>query len=223
MPKWAKTIIGCLLLPACYGAVVTLARVLRATGGADTTWVPIAAGAACWLTIYLMLPTPMRLYVFGHEFTHALWTWLFGGRVAKFKIGAKGGHVVVTKSNFIIALAPYFFPIYVVLVIALFLAGHLLWDWTGYRVWFHLCVGAAYAFHVTLTGHILQARQTDITHEGYLFSGVVIFLGNIGVLLLGIPPLTRQLTVPTVLTWWWEASAGVVIVLYGIGKGMLTR
>ena len=65
-----------------------------------------------------------------------------------------------------------------------------LWDWHGYLVWFHLCIGAAYAFHVTLTFHALQTRQTDITGQGYLFSAVMIFLGNVGVLLLGIPLLT---------------------------------
>jgi hypothetical protein len=219
MPKWAKMIVACLLLPACYGAAAALARVVPASGAADTTWVPIAGGAGCWLSVYLLLPKPMRLYILGHEFTHALWAWLFGGRVVKFKVGPKSGHVVLTKSNFIIALAPYFFPIYVVLVLAAFLAGHLLWNWTGYLVWFHLCLGAAYAFHVTLTWHILQAEQSDIIQEGYLFSAVVIFLGNVTVLLLGIPLLTGKPSVLTALEWWWAETAGVVLWLYHLAGG----
>jgi hypothetical protein len=216
MPKWAKFVIALLLLPACAGAVLALARVLQASGQADTTWVPLAGGAACWLVIFLMLPKPMRVYIFGHELTHALWAWLCGGRVVKFKVGAKGGHVVVTKSNFLIALAPYFFPLYAVLVIALFGAGHLLWGWADYLVWFHLCAGAAYAFHLTLTLHILQANQTDITSQGWLFSAVVIFLGNISVALVGISLLTRQIGLGTALGWWWDASAGIVRHLGGI-------
>ena len=92
--------------------------VLCASGGADTVWVPLLAGAACWLVIFLLLPKPMWIYVFGHELTHALWTWLFGGRVKKMKVTSAGGHVVVSKTNFLIALAPYFFPLYAVLVIA---------------------------------------------------------------------------------------------------------
>lgn len=202
MPKWTKTVIAVLLLPFCVGAVITLSRVLRTSGRADTFWVAFLGGAACWWVVFLLLPKPMRLYVFGHELTHALWTWLFLGRVKKFKASAKGGHVVVTKSNFLIVLAPYFFPVYAVLVIAGFALGHLLFGWTRNLVWFHLLLGAAYAFHLTLTWHILQNRQSDIASEGYLFSAVVIFLGNITVLLVGIPMLTARMTVLDSMSWW---------------------
>jgi hypothetical protein len=206
MPKWVKTIIAVLLLPFCLGAIQALWQVLRATGKADTIWVATLAGAACWVVIFLLLPKPMRLYVFGHELTHALWTWLFWGRVKRFKVGATGGHVVITKNNFLIALAPYFFPLYVVLLVLVFLLGHLIWGWTRYLVWFHLLVGAAYAFHVTLTWHTLRRRQSDITQHGYLFSAVVIFLGNILVLLVGVPLLTKEVGLLTALGWWLDAT-----------------
>jgi hypothetical protein len=172
-------------------------------------WVPTLSGAACWLGIYLLLPKPMWIYVVGHELTHAVWTWALGGRVQKFKVSAKGGHVVVTKSNFLIALAPYFFPLYAVLVVVVFICGHLVWNWHGYLPWFHLLLGAAYAFHVTLTWHILKSSQTDITDQGYLFSAVVIFLGNCSLLLLGIPLLADKTRVVTVLGW-WASSTGEV-------------
>ena len=42
---------------------------------------------------------------------------------------------------------------------------------------------------VTLTWHILKGSQSDITEQGYLFSAVGIFLGNVSILLLGIPLL----------------------------------
>ena len=86
-----------------------------------------------------------------------------------FKATSDGGHVVVDKTNFLIALAPYFFPLYAVMVVAVFAVGHLVWNWKHYLVWFHLLVGAAYAFHVTLTAHVLKTRQSDITSQGYLF------------------------------------------------------
>src|SRR5438445_5795699 len=192
MPKWVKTIIAILLLPACAGAAGALWIVLGQTGDATTIWVATVSGAACWVVIYLLLPKPMWVYVFGHELTHALWTWLFGGRVKRLKVTSNGGHVVVTKNNFLISLAPYFFPLYVVLVVGVFIIGHLIWNWRAYVVWFHLLLGAAYAFHVTLTWHILKTRQSDITQHGYLFSGVIIFLGNVGLLLVGVPLLTAR-------------------------------
>ena len=206
MPKWCKTIIAILLLPVCVGAASALWRVLQASGNADTIWVATLSGAACWGVIFLLLPKPMWVYVFGHELTHALWTWLLGGRVKKFKASAKGGHVVVTKNNFAIALAPYFFPLYAVLVLLVFLLGHLLWDWHRYLVWFHLLLGVAYAFHVTLTWHILKSDQSDISDQGYVFSAVVIFLGNISVLLAAIPLLAAKVGLLTALLWWVQAT-----------------
>ncbi len=210
MPKWAKFIIAFLLLPVCFGALRTLWLVLNASGGADTFWVAMLAGAACWIVIFLLLPKPMWVYVFGHELTHAVWTWLFGGRVKKFKASSKGGHVIVTKHNFLIALAPYFFPIYVVLLVTLFALGHVIWGWKRFEVWFHLLTGAAYAFHITLTWHILKTQQSDITEQGYFFSGVIIFLGNISVLLVGVPLLTARVRLLTAMEWWLRATADVV-------------
>lgn len=209
MPKWAKTIIAIPLLPVCIGAVLALGQVIRESGTADTTWVPFLAGASCWVIVFLLLPKPMWVYVFGHELTHAIWTWIFGGRVKRFKTSSKGGHVVITKSNFVIALAPYFFPLYAAVIVAAFAVAHLIWNLRSYLVWFHLLVGAAYAFHVTLTAHILRSRQTDITEQGYLFSAVIIFIGNITVLLLGIPLLAAKVNLWTTLLWWSNGTAEV--------------
>jgi len=204
VPKWIKLIIAILLLPICGGAGMALLKVLHACGSADTTWIPLLAGAACWIVIFLLLPKPMWIYVFGHELTHVLWTWLFGGQVKQMKVTSKGGHVIISKTNFVIALAPYFFPLYVVLVVGMFALGHFIWGW--HLVWFHLCVGAAYAFHLTLTFHVLQTQQSDITSQGYLFSAVIIFLGNVCVLLFGIPLLTAKVGMLNSLGWWAEST-----------------
>jgi hypothetical protein len=209
VPKWCKTVVAVLLLPLCIGGGSALGRVISRSGGADTVWVPMLAGMACWVVIYLLLPKPMWVYVFGHELTHAVWTWVFGGRVKRFRATSNGGHVVVTKSNFVVALAPYFFPLYAVLLVGLFATGNWLWHWNRYAVWFHLLLGAAYGFHVTLTWHVLKTSQSDITEQGYLFSAVIVFLGNAGVLLLGIPALTAQVGVLTALRWWFECTAAV--------------
>jgi len=193
VPRWLKLCVGILLLPVCLATVQALWLVMTRTGAGAATriWLPLLAGAACWVSVFLLLPKPMWIYVLGHESTHAVWTWIFGGKVKKFKAGSSGGHVVTTKSNFLITLAPYFFPFYAVLVVMVFLLGDLLWHWRrSYLPWFHLLLGAAYAFHITLTMEILKTRQTDITSQGYIFSAVVIFLGNALVLLASVPLLT---------------------------------
>jgi hypothetical protein len=214
VPKWIKFLIAVLLLPVCTGAGMALVKVLRAGYGADTVWIPLLGGAACWCVIFFLMPKPMWIYVFGHELTHALWTWLFGGEVKKMKVTSKGGHVLISKTNFLIALAPYFFPLYAVIVIAVFALGNLIWNWHGYLVWFHLLLGAAYAFHVTLTLHVLQTRQSDITSQGYLFSAVVIFLGNAMVLLFGVPLLTHSPRFLKIFSLWCAETAKVFDALH---------
>ncbi len=219
MPKWFKLIIATLLLPVCAGAALALWRVMVASGKADTIWVATLAGAACWLVIFFLMPKPMWVYVLGHELTHALWAWLFGGQVKRMKVTSKGGHVVVTKTNFLIALAPYFFPLYAAIVVGVFVAGHLIWNWRGFLVWFHLLLGAAYAFHVTLTFYILQSRQTDITENGYLFSAVIIFLGNAVLLLAGLPLLMGKTGVLMAFQWWGEETGRLLFALKSLLAG----
>jgi len=74
-----------------------------------------------------------------------------------------------------------------------------------------LLLGAAYGFHVTHTWHILKNEQSDIADQGYLFSAVVIFLGNVAVLLVGIPLLTSKVDVPTALRWWMHSTQAAVL------------
>tara|TARA_B100001123_G_scaffold331684_1_gene374075 strand:+ start:203 stop:862 length:660 start_codon:yes stop_codon:yes gene_type:complete len=215
--------IALLLLPVCAGGGVALFKTLRAAGGAETAWVPLMAGALSWLAIYSLLPKPMWVYVFGHEFTHAIWAWLCGGSVKGMKVTAEGGHVYVTKDNFLITLAPYFFPLYALAVSGVYALGSRLGAWSGVVpvAVFHLLLGAAYAFHVTLTWHILQTRQPDITSQGRLFSAVIIFLGNVLVLLLAVPLLTGSSTLAEAFGWWggslsdmgrwaWAGISGII-------------
>jgi len=221
MSKWLKFVIGLLLLPVCVAAAQTFWRLLQASERSESFWVMFGAGAAIWLVIFLVLPKPMWIYVVGHELTHAVWVWVFGGRVKKFKASSKGGQVVVTKNNFVISLAPYFFPLYAVAVVLLFVVGHLIWDWSRIQIGFHLLLGAAYSFHVTLTLHILRTQQSDITQNGYLFSACVIFIGNILVLLLGLPWLTQSADLKEVLDWWWRDMSAIWVGMWRWMEGVI--
>jgi hypothetical protein len=194
--------VGILLLPVCVATARAVWLVFSQAGAADRVWLPMLAGAACWIVLFLLLPKPMWVYVFGHELTHAVWTWIFRGRVKKFKVASEGGHIVGTKSNFVVVLAPYFFPLYAVLLMLAFVVCYLVGAWhPAYVPWFHLLLGAAYAFHLTLTWHVLRTRQTDITSQGYIFSAAVIFLGNALVLLIAVPLLTGHSLGKALISW----------------------
>lgn len=189
---------------------------VRASVEAEAFWVMFGAGGVGAVLALALMPKPMLTYVIGHELTHAVCAWLCGGKVKQFQVSDEGGHVVLSKSNFLIALAPYFLPLYAVLVVAVYALGHWLWRWPAGSPWFHLALGAAYGFHVALTWHILGIAQTDVSGQGYLFSATVIYLGNVLVLLLGLPLLTAQVSVPTALAWWWEE---LTVLARALGRG----
>ena len=216
VPRRRKLIAAILLLPLCVGVGRALGQLIVQSGMADTIIAPLAAGVGCMFLLYHYAPKPMWIYVFGHEFTHAAATMACGGRVKGMKVTSDGGHVLVTKDNFFVSLAPYFVPLYVGLLLAVFVGGRELWGWSGPWVWglFYWMLGLAYAFHVLLTWHILHTRQSDLTSQGYLFSAVIIFLGNAGVLLLGLPHL---LDGPDTLDAFKMAGAGTVDALRDLG------
>jgi len=214
--KAVKFCCAILLIPLCYGTASSVVSVVRASGSADTFWVAIVSGAGCWVIVYLLLPKPIWIYVVGHEFTHVLWAWLFGGRVKRFRATSKGGHVIVAKDNFLISLAPYFFPLYAVVVIVVFFVGDIIWDWTAYLPFFHLLLGAAYAFHITLTLHILRTQQSDITRHGILFAAVVIWLGTMALLMIGVSMLTAKFDLQKVFESCWVETRNLFFWVFSL-------
>lgn len=185
--KLAKALIGLLLLPACVGATLNLGYLLGELTGGTLQGLPLSlwglvAGFALWVLIYAALPRPVRTYVWAHELTHALWGWLMGARIRGFKVSRQGGHVRLTHTNFLITLAPYFFPLYTLLVILLHVALSLFYDMSLYAPIWLGWVGLTWGFHLTFTLSMLQLEQPDIQEHGRLFSYTVIYLFN----LLGI-------------------------------------
>jgi hypothetical protein len=188
------------LIPVAVGVSWAVLDLTRRVGSSVDFWVPIAAGASVWLVIFASLPRPMWVYVVGHELTHALWALLFGGRVKAFKATSQGGHVVLTKTNSLITLAPYFFPLYAVLWAVAFLGVAWWFGWQRHLFWFHFGLGLTYSFHLTLTAAVLRVRQPDLDGEGWIFSGVLIWLLHGVLLLAALPFLVRGLAPVSVLS-----------------------
>ena len=136
-------------------------------------------GMGVWTLLFFLLPRPMWIYVFGHELTHALWAWVFGGKIFEMKVSSEGGVVRTDKSNFLIVLAPYFFPVYVLITLLLWLIAGFFFNLDPYLPGLFFLLGMAYGFHVCFTLMMIPMVQSDITSEGWLFSLVTIYLFNI--------------------------------------------
>lgn len=173
-----KIFFGVLLIPFCIGFCWELG--ITVTSIAYEPLVPywFTGGFLGYLLIHFQFRRPILTYVVGHELTHALFAVLFGGSVKAFHASEKGGQVRITKSNFIITLAPYFFPLYSFVSLAAFRISRAA-GWHALEPWFALLAGAAFAFHTVLTVVFLRADQNDIREHGAFFSYPLILLFNI--------------------------------------------
>jgi hypothetical protein len=176
--------VGLLLMPICVAITLTLGSLVRAAHPASDAFLPPAvmafgAGFLLWVILYFTLPPPVRTYVLAHELTHALWGSFMGASISKMKISKERGSVTLSKSNFLITLAPYFFPLYTIIVIIIYCVLSLFYDTrTYYLLWLGL-VGFTWSFHFTFTISALMQLQTDIKEYGYLFSYTIIYILNV--------------------------------------------
>jgi len=182
--RWVKSIFAIFLLPICailtqtFFTAFARATVTQRLWAGEEFWF-FSLGAVLWVIAFFGLPRPIVIYVFGHELTHALWVWMMGGRVSRFRVSSEGGHVITSKANFWIALAPYFFPLYSILAIAVYGALNLFVNMQPYGQLLYAVVGATWAFHFTFTCWMILKNQTDLSDQGTFFSLVVIYLMNV--------------------------------------------
>ena len=173
--------IGLMMLPLCWAFSRIVFFLLQAVPAESSGWTDWAIPLGFMVSVagFFLLPRPFRTYVLAHELTHAVWGLLLGAKVGKMKVGKNGGHVMLSKSNFLISLAPYFFPFYTGLVIALWYLVGVFWDVSAFESWWLGVVGLTWGFHVTFTVFMLSQTQPDVQENGRLFSYVIIYLANL--------------------------------------------
>lgn len=178
-----RLLVGLLLLPVCAAITLGTGRWLlavRPPAGAEASLPAWAAaiGLALWFVLYATVPPSTRSYVLAHELTHALWGLAMGARVGRIRASETGGSTALSKTNFLIILAPYFFPFYSILLVASWYGLALFWDLSVYRPFWAGLVGLAWGFHLTYTATSLMQHQSDIALCGRLFSYTVIYILN---------------------------------------------
>lgn len=193
-----RFLIGLALVPAAWASLSSAARVVADVVLQSKATLPFTAGLLAYPMIYasFFAPSsrwapgaltllPIRLYVLGHELSHAFAAWLSGARVVGFFVSSKGGHVDLTHSNTFIALAPYVLPIYAGAT-ALVYRGMVAMGAvpSGYDRPFYLAflimMGMCLSFHFVHTVEALwMEKQPDLRDGGgVVFSLAVIALAN---------------------------------------------
>jgi len=179
-----RCLVGLMLVPVCAAMSLAVVRLVISLGSAQHIVLPPSGWALCggfmlWILVFFTLPRPARTYIVAHELTHALWAWTMGAKVHGIRIRKHSGSVTLSESNFLIALAPYFFPLYTILLILAYYALSLFYAVERYHLVWLALVGFTWAFHVTFTITTLLQKQSDIRECGHIFSYAVIYLFNV--------------------------------------------
>ncbi len=193
---WIYALVGLVMLPWCLAVGRTLWRMIvgspnpfQGMPGSAPAWY-FSGGLIFWLFVCGFIPQPVRLYVLGHELTHALGAWLSGGAARRLRVGKRGGSVMVTRSNVFVVLAPYFVPFYAVLLLAAYFISALFIDPHPWHRWWMAALGVSWGFHLTFTVSLLGRPQRDLAVYGVFFSGVMILLFNMLALAAGLAWVT---------------------------------
>lgn len=136
-----------------------------------------AGGILFYFALHIFFWKPIFLYVVSHELTHALWAKIFGGSVRDLSVTQRGGRVTVNRSNFLINLAPYFFPLYLLACLGVDILAQ-----PKFHPYILVFLGASVGFHFVLTVSSLHGAQPDLIETGYVFS--IVFIAFINLILV---------------------------------------
>ncbi|MDP3791724.1 MAG: hypothetical protein Q8R38_06765 [Candidatus Omnitrophota bacterium] len=172
-----KFVIGVLAIPVAYAATKAFYDNFILINEVAANLRYFVWGIVSYSILHLLFYKPAYLYVLGHEAVHAGVAWLFGGKIKSFKVSEEGGSVGTTKSNFIIELAPYFFPIYTIIITIIYFVVSQSYPING--AIFLFLIGFTLAFHIISTVEIMKVKQPDIVKSGYVFSIAIVYIVNI--------------------------------------------
>lgn len=181
--RWVKLVAGCfLLIPAAVFTLTFLHSFLRITTptglqrSPELDWFGIGGGVGL---VWFFAFRPLQLlYVMGHELTHALWVWLYGGSVHEFRVRENGGHIVTDKTNTAIVLAPYFFPIFTACWLSAYGMAFFFLKIPENPMLLYAGVGFTWLLHLAYTVEMIAKGQPDLAYGGVFFSLLVIYIAN---------------------------------------------
>jgi hypothetical protein len=183
--RFLRNILSFFAVPAIIAAGYTLIKTflffsISSGGRYITFWI----GVVSYIAFQAILYKPMKTYIFGHELSHAIAGVLSGAKMKKFNIGGSSGSVVLTKDNIRITLAPYFFPVYTITIMAIYVCLGWFMDIKQLYGYYLFLIGFSISFHIALTVYILSIEQPDLKVYGTFFSYVIILAVNIVVFTL---------------------------------------
>jgi len=175
--KWPIAAATVIILPGTFIALWSLVgRVL--TKPAPLAW--FAAGFAAyfilWYVLFRRKIMGSLFSTFEHELTHTLFAWLTLHRVTGLSASwNSGGEVRYRgKGNWLISIAPYWFPTLCVPLMVMSGMGDF-----GGQIWLAVALGATFSYHLLSTWRETHAEQPDLHQTTLLFAWLFLPAANL--------------------------------------------
>ncbi|MFH1824911.1 MAG: M50 family metallopeptidase [Candidatus Firestonebacteria bacterium] len=199
-----RFIIGIILIPVAIILTIGFIKSFAFLQEVKHSEVVFLSGFLSYLILHFLFYKPIFMHVMAHEFTHAIWAIIFGGKVKSLNISEDGGNITVDKTNFLIILAPYFFPFYTVLVILLyFIVDKRFIDFVIFFIGFTL------SFHLALTLFSMKERQKDLKEVGVFFSLSFIYCVNLLIMAIIFSVISPQFYILNFFNEIWKILLGI--------------
>ena len=202
-----KFIVGILLIPFCFGISISFYYTISKISLHSTEELIFLWGVVSYIVMHIFIFKPQRIYIFGHEIVHVLFSWLSGGKIKKIKVSDKQGEVKTDKINFFVLISPYVFPIYPLIISLLFFIFNASYKLSSlYLEIFLFLLGFSLSMHILMTAETLRKIQPDLVKAGYLFSIVFIYLSNICLIAFILSRIFYSFSFSDFLNLSWEIT-----------------
>lgn len=187
-----RFIISILLIPVCVIVTISFYNGIFRIKDVSNSGLNFILGALLYSIVHLLLFRLDFLYIFGHEGTHAVATFLSGGKARGMKVSSKEGSVKTTTPNFFVILAPYLMPIYTVSIAILYFILSFYIDISSYSGIFIFFIGFTLMMHLVYTAESMRQKQSDLIKTGYFYSISFIYIANLIIVFLIISLLFKE-------------------------------
>lgn len=155
--------------------------------------IPFLISGMLFIILYfIILKNVMKFWqVFTHELTHVFFALITFNRIEGFTVSFSGGVTSYKgRSNWLIRLGPYIFPLFSFLFILLSLLIS-----QSYKRYFYHLVSISYISYLIMLFQHFSFKESDIRDSGYVFSSFVILILNLLILIFIILFLQGNLDV----------------------------
>ncbi|MBF0240753.1 MAG: M50 family metallopeptidase [SAR324 cluster bacterium] len=164
--KWPVAMASLLFFPALVYQSVNVLKLLYHRFPQNSWFVGGLLGYLLfWMAVLRKRAWGIWFSTFEHELTHILFALLTFHKIGDLRVTRNGGSVQIDGQNWLILMAPYFFP-----TLSVSLMGVFFWIRREYVPWLSAVFGVSLGYHILSNWREVHPGQSDLQKSGWLFA-----------------------------------------------------